>query len=130
MKRVVISILAMLLLALPLAIETRAQGNKNSAAQPTQKQVTPKGMVMKSNRATAKAGYKFEKTSDNTVVARRIKGGGGGGLGYAITCTCKAGSSGACLAEVSPTTATCSGNCSCSFQVSTEAAKAPTVKAQ
>jgi hypothetical protein len=130
MKRVVLSTLAMLLLVLTLAIETRAQGNKNSAAPPTQKRVIPKGMVMKSNRATAKAGYKFEKTSGNTVVARRARGTGGGGLGYALTCTCKAGSSGICTAEVSPTTATCSGNCGCSFQVATEGFNAPAVKSQ
>jgi hypothetical protein len=115
MKRVVISILALLLLALPLAIETRAQGHKNSAAHATQRRAVPPGIVIKRDRAIAKPGYVFEKTSDHTFLVRRTNSTQG--FGVSLTCTCAAGKSGACLAEISSTVATCSGDCSCSFHI-------------
>jgi hypothetical protein len=104
-------ILALLLLFTPLVAYPKPQKMKQASGQKV------KGVVIRNNRARAKAGYKFVRKSPNLVaVLNKAKG-----VEHAsFKCSCKSGE-GSCNVETQGQDIFCLGSCEkCSLEVTLE----------
>jgi len=107
----------LIIAVLAVALTTHAVSQKKGAEGETE------GVTVRGNKATPKAGYRFEREGPNLIIARPTGGsaakrsGRTSGTIIEISCTCQQGSGG-CSTKIEGSTASCeSSECTdCAIQ--------------